>query len=143
MKGRIVRTEGEIDPHTRMIHAVARVDDPYGRGGHPDRPPLAVGLFVTAEIAGRRVENVIAIPRAAMRGRDEVLLIDDENRIQLRQVEVLRREHDRVLVTGGIDAGERICLTPLAIAVEGMEVRVAPEVGPATAREAMVGRSRS
>ena len=52
-KGRIVRTEGEIDPHTRMIHAVARVDDPYGRGEDPERPPLAVGLFVTAEIAGR------------------------------------------------------------------------------------------
>ena len=50
--GRIVRTEGELDPRTRMIHAVARVEDPYGRGDDPNRPPFAVGLFVEAEIEG-------------------------------------------------------------------------------------------
>ena len=43
-RGRIVRTEGEIDPSSRMVHAVARVKDPYGRGQDPGRPPLAVGL---------------------------------------------------------------------------------------------------
>ena len=53
--GRIVRTEGEIDPRSRMVHAVARVADPYGRGDDPDRPPLAAGLFVEAEIRGRTV----------------------------------------------------------------------------------------
>ncbi|RME95278.1 MAG: efflux RND transporter periplasmic adaptor subunit, partial [Verrucomicrobia bacterium] len=47
-QGRIVRTEGEIDARTRMLHAVARVDHPYGRSG--ERPPLAVGLFVQAAI---------------------------------------------------------------------------------------------
>ena len=57
--GRIVRTEGEIDPRTRMIHAVARVEDPYGRGDEPGRPPLAVGMFVDAEVQGRVVPGVI------------------------------------------------------------------------------------
>ena len=69
-QGRIVRTEGELDPRTRMIHAIARVEDPYGRGDRPDRPPLAVGLFVEAEISGRRVDGVYALPRGALRGND-------------------------------------------------------------------------
>ncbi|UCF66754.1 MAG: efflux RND transporter periplasmic adaptor subunit, partial [Acidobacteriota bacterium] len=30
--GRIVRTEGEIDPRTRMVYAIAQVEDPYARG---------------------------------------------------------------------------------------------------------------
>ena len=38
-QGRIVRTEGEIDPHTRMVHVVAEVQNPYGRGPDPTRPP--------------------------------------------------------------------------------------------------------
>ena len=46
-----------------MIHAVARVEDPYGRSDDLDRPPLAVGLFVDAEIRGRTVSNVVKLGR--------------------------------------------------------------------------------
>ncbi|MGE4651614.1 MAG: efflux RND transporter periplasmic adaptor subunit, partial [Myxococcota bacterium] len=54
--GRIVRTEGEIDPRSRMVHVVARVEEPYAtsRG-----VPLAVGLFVEAEIDGPALSGVL------------------------------------------------------------------------------------
>ncbi len=122
--GRIVRTEGELDPRTRMIHAVARVEDPYGRGDDPHRPPLAVGLFVDAEIEGRRREGVIVLPREALRGSDQVAIIDESGRIELRKIEVLRRDRDRVLVASGIQAHERVAAGPIAVAVNGMRVRV-------------------
>jgi RND family efflux transporter MFP subunit len=122
--GRIVRTEGEIDPRTRMVHAVAQVKDPYARGEDPDRPPLAAGLYVDAEIVGRSVENVATIPRAALRGDDTVLVIDDASRVRLRSVEILRRTPEAVIVSGGLEAGERICTTPLAAVTEGMQVRL-------------------
>ena len=49
-RGRIVRTEGEIDAKSRLVHVVARVEnDPDG-----DQSPLPVGLFVRAEVRGRR-----------------------------------------------------------------------------------------
>jgi RND family efflux transporter MFP subunit len=121
--GRIVRTEAELDPRTRMIHAVARVEDPYGHGEDPDRPPLEVGLFVQAEIEGRRVEGVIELPRAALRGGDQVVVVDDEDRLRLRGVEVLRRERETVLIRSGIEPGERVCVMPLAVTVEGMPVK--------------------
>jgi RND family efflux transporter MFP subunit len=121
--GRIVRTEAELDPRTRMIHAVARVEDPYGHGQDPDRPPLEVGLFVNAEIEGRRVEGVIELPRAALRGGDQVVIVDDEERLQLRDVQVLRRERETVLIRSGIEPGERVCVMPLAVTVEGMPVK--------------------
>ena len=123
-EGRIVRTEGELDPRTRMIHAVARVEDPYGRGDDPDRPPLAVGLFVEAEIVGRRVENVVVLPRAALRGEQQVAVVSDRGRLRMRNVDVLRRERDRVLIRGGLEAGEQVCTSPLPIRVEEMAVRV-------------------
>ena len=82
-QGRIVRTEGEIDPRSRMVHAVAQVVDPYGLN-QEGRPPLAAGLFVEAEIQGVTVEDVVVIPRSALREGDRVLVLDDENRIRLR-----------------------------------------------------------
>ena len=131
--GRIVRTEGELDPKTRMIQAVARVEDPYGRSDDPSRPPLAVGLFVDAEIQGAVHDAIVELPRDALRGRDEVAIVGEDDAIELRRVPVLRRDRDRVLVASGIAPGERIVSGPLAVAVDGMRVRVFEERDGASA----------
>lgn len=122
-QGRIVRTEGELDPKTRMIHAVARVEDPYGLSDDPNRPPLAVGLFVEAEITGRELRDVMRLPRAALRGEHEVAVVTDEGRVEFRQVEVLRRDRKHVLIGAGLVAEEQVISGPLAVAVDGMQVR--------------------
>jgi RND family efflux transporter MFP subunit len=123
-RGRIVRTEGEIDPRSRMIHAVARVENPYGRGGDLDRPPLSVGMFVEAEILGRTVEDVTVLPRAALRPGDTVWVVDGEQRLRFRKVEILRAERDQVVIRGGLEVGERVCLSPMEAVTDGMQVRV-------------------
>lgn len=122
--GKIVRTEGEIDPKTRMVHAVARIRDPYGQGSDPNRPPLAVGLFVEAEIEGRLVRDVVEIPRAALREGGRVLVIDAEDRLRFREVEILRSTGARLIVSAGLAEGERVNLSPLAAVTDGMQVRV-------------------
>jgi len=126
--GRIVRTEGELDPRTRMIYAIARVEDPYGQGDRPDRPPLAVGLFVDAEIRGRHVDGVYSLPRSALRGEDRVVVVDREDRARLQRVELLQRLPDRVLIRSGLEPGARVVTSPLALTVDGMRVE-AREVG--------------
>ncbi len=175
-RGRVVRTEGEIDRKSRMVHVVARVEDPYGareqgeqgewgtqgeqgeRGareqgeqgqqsepgrpslGAPSRPPLAVGLFVNAEIAGPTVEDVTIIPRAAWRDDGSVLVVDEANRLQRRPVELVRIDREQVLVKGDIQQGERICVSPVRTFTPGMPVSVRAEQtqgqGPNPGREA-------
>lgn len=125
--GRLVRLEGEIDPQSRMVIAVARIQNPYGRGNNPSRPPLSVGMFVEAEISGHKIENVIVIPREAMRGYDQVLVVDSEERLRFRTVDVLRMESNRAIIKGGIQKGERICLSALDTPIDGMLVRVFQE----------------
>ncbi|HYC55927.1 MAG TPA: efflux RND transporter periplasmic adaptor subunit [Candidatus Binatia bacterium] len=151
--GRVVRTEGQIDPATHVIHAIIEVRDPYGRtdsqrpplaagtgerpplaagtgerpplaAGTGERPPLAAGMFVDVDVLGRKVAGVIAVPRAAMRGPDRVLVVDESDRLHFRSVRVLRRESDRVLIAEGLRSGERVCVSPLEVAVEAMQVRV-------------------
>ena len=125
--GRIVRTEGEIDPQTRVVHAIAEVENPYGRGKDPTRPPLAVGMFVEAEIMGHLAENIFQVPRAALRGKDRVVVVDEDSRLRFRRVEVLRRSNDTVLISKGLEPGERVSVATLESVVDGMQVRVLEE----------------
>ncbi len=124
-EGSIVRTEGEIDARSRMIHAVAQVANPYARSPGTTRPPFAVGLFVEAEIFGRVAHDVVVLPRSALRADNRLLVVDENSRLRFRNVEVIRAERDSVVVSGGIRPGERVAISPLEAAIEGMQVRVA------------------
>jgi RND family efflux transporter MFP subunit len=129
-EGRITRTEGEIDPRSRMVHVIAQVADPYGRTLSDEerrgRMPLAVGLFVEAEIMGRKVDSAVELPRAALRADDKVLVVDAESKLYARPVDLLRVEADRVIVGDGLQAGDRVVVTPLRVAIDGMRVRAVP-----------------
>jgi RND family efflux transporter MFP subunit len=133
--GRVVRTEGEIDARTRMVQLVAEVRDPFARHGVPsngtggERPAarLELGLFVRATVVGRTVSGVIALPRSALRGGDALWVVDDQQRLRLRSVEVARSEGETVYLTAGLENGERVCLSSLDAPVEGMRVRLEAE----------------
>jgi len=121
--GRIVRTEGEIDPHSRMVHAVARVKDPYGRQSGTGKLPLSAGMFVSAEIRGRHVKDAVVLPRAALRSEDTVYVVEKDERLVFRQVEVLRVTNRDVVIGSGLSPGEQVCMSPLEAVTDGMKVR--------------------
>jgi multidrug efflux pump subunit AcrA (membrane-fusion protein) len=121
--GRVVRTEGVIDSRSRMVNVVARVEKPYDARDAETRPPLAVGLFVEAEIVGPEAQNVIVVPRYAMREESKILIVDGANQLRSKKVKVLRIDRDDVLVQGPLGEGERICVSPLQVVVEGMAVQ--------------------
>ncbi|MAJ61266.1 MAG: hypothetical protein CBC48_15720 [bacterium TMED88] len=126
-EGRVVRTEGEIDPRSRMVHVVAEVEDPYGRqlasAGSGSSTPLAAGLFVEADIYGRRVERASELPRIAVRDDATVFVVNEDNVVRERPIEILRTQSDRVIVGGGLRAGERVAVGLSEVVVDGMTVR--------------------
>lgn len=136
--GRVVRTDGEVDRRTRQLSLVARVEDAYTRNPEDRRPPLFVGTFVQARIEGVRHSGVLVVPGKALRSDNQVLVAVPHLRgfrgglpvfeltLRQRTVEVLRTEADRVLVRSGLRAGERVCVTTLETATDGMRVRAAP-----------------
>ena len=134
--GRVVRTESEIDPVSRMVHVVAEVRNPYMPGADPNRPPLAVGMYVEAEIEGREFDQVVVLPRAAVRGRAQVLVIDADNRVRFRDVEILRSTIESVFVSGGLAHGERVVVSTIDSPTEGMLVQVATQAEDLLARSA-------
>jgi RND family efflux transporter MFP subunit len=126
-EGRLVRMEASIDTASNAVQAIVRVNQTTAE------IPLPIGLYVEASIQGRKVDDLIALPRDVVRGNNRVLVVDSENRMWYRAVDIMRLENDRVLIQGGLADGERICLSPIQAVVDGMRVNVVDE-NPALAQ---------
>ena len=120
-EGKIVRTEAEIDISSRMVQLVARVDQAKNTA------PLAVGLFVEAEIEGLSAEDIYVLPRSALRNDNQVLVVDADNKLNFRSIDTLRLYQDNVLIREGLNAGDKVCISPIQTAIEGMSVNPVAE----------------
>src|SRR6056297_71515 len=132
--GRVVRAEGAIDTRTRQLFVVAQVDDPYEPGAD-GQPPLRIGQFVEVSIAGRTLENAFALPRSALRDTDAVLVVDEDQRLHRRDIEVAWTEGEQVVAVEGLRAGEVVNVTPLAVAADGTLVSATVDGVPPAPRE--------
>ena len=124
--GRMVRTEATIDPDSNTVQAIVRVTQPTE--GVKGAIPLPIGLFVEAAISGRRLDDIISLPRAVIRNNNQVLVVDAENKMYYREVEIFRFEEERVLVSGGLRPGEIVCISPIQAVVDGMTVQPVREM---------------
>ena len=124
-QGHVIRSTGEVDPKTRMMKLVVLINDPYGLENGSDvlKPPLAQGTFVEVRFAGRELENIIVIPRTALRDNSSVWVMDNENKLIIRKIVQLRIEHDQVIISDGIAEGDRVILTNISGAADGMKLR--------------------
>lgn len=127
-QGRITRTDSAIDPQTRVLYAIAEVADPYGVGAE-NGAPLAVGLFVTASITGRDVDNAYILPRAALRGQNSVYVAEEGGTLSVRTVEVIDSNSERVVVSSGVRGGEMVVTSPIRGASDGMRIQTFDAAG--------------
>ena len=123
-RGTIVRTEAEIDARSRMVNAVARVQTTDDASNNPEYVPPPVGLFVEAELQGRSADNVVVVPRSVIRSGNQVLIVDEDDRLRFRTVNIARIYGDDAYIDGGLEKGERLCLSVLQAVIDGMRVEV-------------------
>jgi RND family efflux transporter MFP subunit len=121
-QGHIARTDSAIDTSTRTLSAVAQVIDPYGAGADGDMP-LAAGLFVNAVIEGRVVPDAFVLPRAALRGDNQVLVVKrDDATLDVRVVDVAYSDREKAILTAGVAEGEYVVTSPVLAPRTGMKV---------------------
>lgn len=118
----IVRTEGVVDTSSRMHYAVARIDDPYALRDSQPRPALAAGTFVRASLAGINADNIFSLPHRAIRNGNQALLMDAEQRLRQRQVNIVRSDADWVYIDQGLSDNDNVIISPVQIPIEGMQV---------------------
>jgi RND family efflux transporter MFP subunit len=122
-RGKIVRTEGVFDEQSRVLYVVAQVADPYNQDGESWAYPLRIGTFVGANIEGRRADNLVVLPRSALRRDNRVWTIDSNNRLVPKTVSVLRTDASSVYINSGLEDNELVCLTLLENPLPGTVVR--------------------
>ena len=127
----LVRSEGVVDERSRVTYAVAQLDDPYQL--HGDGIALPIGTFVAAEITGSGAYDVIRLPRTALRRADQVLVVDDENKIDIRSVAVIRTDERFAYVGSGVVPGDRITTTAIEAPTNGMLIRTAESIAAESA----------
>ena len=117
--GRLERVDGVIDPVTRMINLIAVFKNDFIE---TDKPNLPIGLFVEAQIDGIILKDIYSIPVNAISENNEVYIVNNDNELVLRQLSILKKYSDFVIVKDGLKAGERIVISKLSTASNGIKV---------------------
>jgi RND family efflux transporter MFP subunit len=118
-EGRLVRIEATIDERTRLAYGVIEVPNPFNAA---NASPLAPGVYVRAAIEGANRETLVAAPSGALKRNEYVYVIGADNKIDVRVVTPAQTTADEVLFREGVANGERLVVSTLPSATEGMEV---------------------
>lgn len=120
-EGRFDRVREQLDTQTRTVQVVVAVDKPYEQAIPGVRPPLAPGMFCEVELRGKTRTGRIVIPRTCLRG-NLVYVLNEENRLESRPVEVAFSQGGLACIASGIVPGEKLVVSDPTPAVGGMLV---------------------
>jgi RND family efflux transporter MFP subunit len=107
-QGQIVRSEGALDPATRMLYVVAQINDPFI--ANEQRPAIRIGQFLSAKIEGRLLEDVYVIPRRAV-SQNFVVSVAAEGLLKKRKVTPLWTDAKSVVVSALADSESVLAVT--------------------------------
>ena len=125
--GNIIRSEGVIDADNRMVYLVAEIKDPYLREHKTQGSlPLKYGSFVNAVIKGRTVDGIVKLPRHVVRN-EHVALINEQNIVEMRHVNVVRSDLENVFIKDSLKTGERVAITHFSNMANGQLVKIIGE----------------
>ncbi len=118
-RAEFVRFSDDVDAETRTMGVVVAVDRPFDKIKPGYRPPLSKGMFVQVVLRGKSPAPRLVVPRSAVRD-GAVYLADADNRLRRRPVRVLFNQGDYSVIDKGLEPGERVLVSDLVPAVEGM-----------------------
>lgn len=133
--GRVIRIMPTVDAAGRMARVLCEIEDPLSlrpreAGSGNVEPTVLVGSYLSARIEGIQTPQAVVIPRAWVREGDQVWVLTDGGELSVREIESVYRGPDHLLVSSGVEPGERVVTTDLATPVDGMELRLAPRDQP-------------
>ena len=119
--GKIIRTEAETDPQTKMMVIVAKINLSSNR-----KNLLTIGQFVKATIQGLRQTEVIKIRRSLVRD-NAIWIVDESNKLRKRNIIVWRYENNMAFIKQGIFFNDKLLTSRLSTLIDGMNVKVKSE----------------
>jgi len=117
--GRVTRVASGLDPVTRTVRVVVRVDHPYRDARPPERPALQRGVYTRVRLSVASPVALMAVPAGAVH-HGEIFLVDEGNRLVRRSVEVAFEQRNLAVISSGLAPGERVIVDDLPSALHGM-----------------------
>jgi RND family efflux transporter MFP subunit len=130
--GYIMRTDSTYDTQSRALFAIVEVFDPYDKGASASGVPLAPGLFVNAQVQGRKMEDVVIVSRDGLRPQDEIYVVDNKGQAEIRKVSVLDTNPNRAVLASGVESGELVVVSPMERSRIAMPLKVLDVNDPKT-----------
>ncbi|MBL6708773.1 MAG: efflux RND transporter periplasmic adaptor subunit [Pseudomonadales bacterium] len=119
-KGRLRTVLPEVDPSTRTATAIFSIQD----------QSIPLGAVVELTLRESVIGNGFWVPIDALTAMDRGLwglyIVDNENTIQRRLIEIVHNEGDRAFVRGLLSPGDRVVATGTQRIVPGQRVIPAP-----------------
>jgi RND family efflux transporter MFP subunit len=124
-EGNVLRLLGQLEEEGRLAQVLIAVKDPLALTSESaGLPPLLVDSYVRVKIEGKMLQDVFGVKRSYLHDGDNIWIMNDENRLEIRPIDVLFRDKERVYLSNGIAAGDRIVTTEISAPVDGMLLRV-------------------
>ncbi len=138
-QGKVVRLLGDLDPAGRLARVLVTIDDPLNLSSVSSALPLLVGTYVDVDILGENMDDVVVVPRTALRdvagmdtangsGIEGIWIMDDDNRLEMRPVQVAWRGKDAVFLRNGFRNGERLVTSRIPSPIAGMKLKSADDL---------------
>ena len=130
-RGEVIRQFPDLDPGGAMARLLVNIDNPLGERGDL---PLLLGSFVDVSIGAQPIDDAIRLPRVALRNGRNVYVMNEQDLLEIREVQIAWTEPDAVLVTGGLETNDRVITSRIPTPVPNMLLRTAePVVEPSLA----------
>jgi len=117
-EGKIIKLLPGVEQDGLMARLLVEVSDPLGL--HSGQSHLLLGDFVEVAITGKQLNDVYQVPRSAVKDGNRVYTVAADTTLHIQQVNVLYRDSDSVFISDGLKPGDRIIITNVASAMEGL-----------------------
>lgn len=121
-EGTIERIEATLNSNNRLFYCVGEITNVFSKEGTLHESRLQRSQFLVAEIEGQILESAFTIPNVALRNNEYVYTINEDNRLVQKKVKVIYKNRDSVIISEGLDAVEKIAISPIPYFVENMAV---------------------
>jgi RND family efflux transporter MFP subunit len=129
LSGKVIKLLADMEPQSRMARLLIEVKSPLKqlKAKGETGIPLLLNSYVRVEIQGKKLDNVYALPRKALREGDRVWIMSEDKKLTPKDVKVAWKTEEEVLVTSGIETGDKIITSRIISPLPGMKVMVAEE----------------
>ena len=119
-KGEVLRVLPTMTTNTRMAEVLVEVIVPLNNSR--EKEPLLLGSYVRVHIQGLELKNVVSIDREHLKDGKFLYLKNNEDKLNIVEVKALSDGRDKLLITSGLEKGQKLITSKLSVPVNGMSL---------------------